>query len=222
MPQGMPVKLASPDGSTSFFGSLFIRMSKAVCSTNVQTVYNIGRMKKEEAIRNLGAQEAHVLKNTTYANTSSPRTIAQKDGDVKKLAKIEETSASSMPYKTGTAIGAEVSSSGDIIPKTAQNEDIHQILSKRLQLPQAVSDDTLVSNDSIQNQQENASGTGVSPADAAPVNPAEKDPREIPEVKAVLEDENAPQGEQMCIRDRHGAGRRSLRKGGVADGVDGF
>ena len=125
MPQGMPVKLASPDGSTSFFGSLFIRMSKAVCSTNVQTVYNIGRMKKEEAIRNLGAQEAHVLKNTTYANTSSPRTIAQKDGDVKKLAKIEETSASSMPYKTGTAIGAEVSSSGDIIPKTAQNEEKH-------------------------------------------------------------------------------------------------
>ena len=80
-----------------------------------------------------------------------------------------------------------------------ENEDIHQILSKRLQLPQAVSDDTLVSNDSIQNQQENASGTGESPADAAPVNQAERDPRELPEVKAVLEDENAPQGKPVEV-----------------------
>ncbi|BFJ86833.1 hypothetical protein Ruko_32500 [Ruthenibacterium sp. TH_2024_36131] len=72
-----------------------------------------------------------------------------------------------------------------------ENEDIHQILSKRLQLPQAVSDDTLVSNDSIQNQQENASGTGESPADAAPVNQAERDPRELPEVKAALNDKNS-------------------------------
>ena len=71
-----------------------------------------------------------------------------------------------------------------------ENEDIHQILSVRLQLPQAVSDDTLVSNDSIQNQQENASGTGESPADAAPVNQAERDPRELPEVKAALNDKN--------------------------------
>ena len=84
-------------------------------------------------------------------------------------------------------------------PRTKENEDIHQILSKRLQLPQAVSDDTLVSNYSIQNQQENASGTGESQADAAPVNPVEKDPREIPEVKAVLEDENAPQGEPVEV-----------------------
>lgn len=80
-----------------------------------------------------------------------------------------------------------------------ENEDIHQILSVRLQLPQAVSDDTLVSNDSIQNQQENASGTGESPADAAPVNQAERDPRELPEVKAVLEDENAPQGKPVEV-----------------------
>ena len=71
-----------------------------------------------------------------------------------------------------------------------ENEDIHQILSVRLQLPQAVSDDTLVSNDSIQNQQENASGTGESPADAAPVNQAERDLRELPEVKAALNDKN--------------------------------
>lgn len=46
-------------------------------------------------------------------------------------------------------ISAIVGHNGENILRTKGNEGIDQILSNRLQLPQAVSDDTLVSDDSI-------------------------------------------------------------------------
>lgn len=154
------------------------------------------QLQNPSAILKSASQPNSLVVLTEWADTQGNPVVVPLHLDKKGAVTLENRVASAYGKQ---GIEALLGEKGENVLWTKGNEDIHQILSVRLQLPQAVSDDTLVSNYSIQNQQENASGTGVSPADAAPVNPAEKDPREIPEVKAVLEDENAPQGEPVEV-----------------------
>lgn len=148
------------------------------------------QLQNPSAILRSASQPNSLVVLTEWADTQGNPVVVPLHLDKKGAVTLENRVASAYGKQ---GIEALLGEKGENVLWTKENEDIHQILSVRLQLPQAVSDDTLVSNYSIQNQQENASGTGESQADAAPVNPVEKDPREIPEVKAVLEDENAPQ-----------------------------
>lgn len=154
------------------------------------------QLQNPSAILKSASQPNSLVVLTEWADTQGNPVVVPLHLDKKGAVTLENRVASAYGKQ---GIEALLGEKGENVLWTKGNEDIHQILSVRLQLPQAVSDDTLVSNYSIQNQQENASGTGESPADAAPVNQAERDPRELPEVKAVLEDENAPQGEPVEV-----------------------
>lgn len=154
------------------------------------------QLQNPSAILKSASQPNSLVVLTEWADTQGNPVVVPLHLDKKGAVTLENRVASAYGKQ---GIEALLGEKGENVLWTKGNEDIHQILSVRLQLPQAVSDDTLVSNYSIQNQQENASGTGESQADAAPVNQAERDPRELPEVKAVLEDENAPQGEPVEV-----------------------